>query len=77
MASPQVKLDAGRNPVSIAILRWSNRSRPLGPPEQDGVSNARVHHWPNWAYSGRIELVVWAIPAFTVMLLGGVAWIEI
>ena len=39
------------------------------------ASNARARHLPNWAYSGRIELVVWAIPALVVMLLGGVAWI--
>jgi len=39
------------------------------------ASNARAHHLPDWAYSGRIELVVWAIPALVVMLLGGVAWI--
>jgi cytochrome o ubiquinol oxidase subunit 2 len=38
-------------------------------------SNARANHWPNWAYSGRIELVVWSVPALTVILLGGVAWI--
>ena len=30
---------------------------------------------PDWEYSGRIELVVWSIPALTVILLGGVAWI--
>ena len=39
------------------------------------ASNARARHQPTWAYSGRIELVVWAIPALTVILLGGVAWI--
>jgi cytochrome o ubiquinol oxidase subunit 2 len=39
------------------------------------ASNTRAFHWPDWAYSGRIELVVWAIPALTVILLGGVAWI--
>src|SRR6266403_2133592 len=31
LASPQVKLDARRNPVSIATLHRSNSSRPLGP----------------------------------------------
>jgi cytochrome o ubiquinol oxidase subunit 2 len=39
------------------------------------ASNTKAHHLPEWAYSGRIELVVWAIPALVVMLLGGVAWI--
>ncbi|MFL6838896.1 MAG: cytochrome ubiquinol oxidase subunit II [Bradyrhizobium sp.] len=37
--------------------------------------NAKAFHWPDWEYSGRIELVVWSIPALTVILLGGVAWI--
>jgi cytochrome o ubiquinol oxidase subunit 2 len=39
------------------------------------ISNTRARYLPDWAYSGRIELVVWAIPALTVILLGGVAWI--
>jgi cytochrome o ubiquinol oxidase subunit II len=38
-------------------------------------SNTRATYLPNWEYSGRIELVVWSIPALTVILLGGVAWI--
>jgi len=38
-------------------------------------SNIRAFYWPDWEYSGRLELVVWSIPALTVILLGGVAWI--
>src|SRR5689334_22308349 len=38
-------------------------------------SNARAEYLPDWAYSGRVEMVVWSIPALTVILLGGVAWI--
>lgn len=38
-------------------------------------SNTRAQHLPEFAYSGRLELVVWAIPALTIILLGGVAWI--
>src|SRR5690348_11694754 len=38
-------------------------------------SNTRAFYWPNWEYSGRLELVVWSIPALTIILLGGVAWI--
>jgi cytochrome o ubiquinol oxidase subunit II len=38
-------------------------------------SNSRAVYRPDWAYSGRVELVVWSIPALTVILLGGVAWI--
>lgn len=39
------------------------------------ASNTRAHHWPDWAYSGRIELMVWSIPLLTILLLGGVGWI--
>jgi cytochrome o ubiquinol oxidase subunit II len=38
-------------------------------------SNPRARYLPDFAHSGRIELVVWSIPALTVILLGGVAWI--
>jgi cytochrome o ubiquinol oxidase subunit 2 len=38
-------------------------------------SNAKARYQPDWTYSGAIELVVWAVPALTVILLGGVAWI--
>jgi cytochrome o ubiquinol oxidase subunit II len=38
-------------------------------------SNTRAEYWPHWEYSGRLELVVWAIPTLTIILLGGVAWI--
>jgi len=37
------------------------------------ASNTKAVHWPDWEYSGRIELVVWSVPALTVILLGGVA----
>ena len=30
---------------------------------------------PDWAYSGPIEVTVWAIPALVVLFLGGIAWI--
>ena len=39
------------------------------------TSNTRAKYRPDWTYSGQIELVVWGIPALTVMLLGGVTWI--
>jgi cytochrome o ubiquinol oxidase subunit 2 len=39
------------------------------------ASNAKASYLPHWAYSGRIELVVWSIPTLTIILLGGVAWI--
>ncbi len=39
------------------------------------AGNRRAAYDPEWAYSGRIELVVWSIPAMVVILLSGVAWI--
>src|SRR4029453_7982150 len=38
-------------------------------------SNAKATYMPDWEYSGAIEMVVWSIPALTIMLLGGIAWI--
>ena len=37
--------------------------------------NTRATYRPDWEYSGAIEMVVWAIPALTIILLGGIAWI--
>jgi len=37
--------------------------------------NAKATYRPDWEYSGAIEMVVWSIPALTIMLLGGIAWI--
>jgi cytochrome o ubiquinol oxidase subunit 2 len=39
------------------------------------ASNTHARHLPTWAYSGRVELIVWSIPALVVFFLGGVAWI--
>ena len=39
------------------------------------ASNAKARHLPDWAFSGRIELVVWSIPVLVIMFLGGLAWI--
>ena len=38
-------------------------------------SNQRARYRPNFAYSGRLEMLVWSIPAMTVFLVGGVAWV--
>lgn len=40
------------------------------------ASNSRATHRPTWAFSGRIEMIVWSIPAMVIILLGGVAWIS-
>lgn len=39
------------------------------------ASNSKARHLPTWSYSGRIELIVWSIPALVVFFLGGIAWI--
>jgi cytochrome o ubiquinol oxidase subunit 2 len=39
------------------------------------AGNKKAEYRPDWEYSGAIEMVVWSIPALTVMLLGGIAWI--
>ena len=39
------------------------------------ASNHRARRLPEWSFSGRIELVVWFIPAMVVILLAGVTWI--
>jgi cytochrome o ubiquinol oxidase subunit 2 len=53
-------------PTIVAILAaaWWYRS-----------SNTRAQYLPDFEYSGQLELIVWAIPLLTIMLLGGVAWI--
>src|SRR5258707_14897335 len=39
------------------------------------ASNKRAGYLPGFEYSGRLEVLVWAIPAMTVILVGGVAWV--
>jgi cytochrome o ubiquinol oxidase subunit II len=53
-------------PVILATLgfAWWYRS-----------SNARASRGPDEGFEGRIEFVVWSIPALIVILLGGVIWI--
>ncbi len=38
------------------------------------ASNTRAHYWPEWAFSGHLELIFWAIPALVITFLGGIAW---
>jgi cytochrome o ubiquinol oxidase subunit 2 len=40
------------------------------------AGNRRATYRPDWNYSGRIELIVWSIPALVILFLGGVAWIS-
>jgi cytochrome o ubiquinol oxidase subunit 2 len=39
------------------------------------ATNTRAVYAPQWAYSGRLELLVWSVPALVVLFLGGIAWI--
>jgi cytochrome o ubiquinol oxidase subunit II len=39
------------------------------------AGNTKATYLPDFEYSGRLELLVWSIPAMTVLLVGGVAWV--
>jgi cytochrome o ubiquinol oxidase subunit II len=39
------------------------------------ATNNRAVYQPEWAYSGRLELIVWSIPTLVILFLGGVIWI--
>jgi cytochrome o ubiquinol oxidase subunit II len=49
--------------ATIAFAWWFRRG------------NTKAEYRPDWEYSGAVELVVWSIPALTIMLLGGITWI--
>jgi len=38
------------------------------------ASNGAALYRPTWVYSDKLEVVVWCIPALTVLFLGGLAW---
>jgi cytochrome o ubiquinol oxidase subunit 2 len=40
------------------------------------AGNVWARYLPTWEYSGRIEIIVWAIPTLVIAFLGGVAWIS-
>ena len=54
-------------PTIVAILAFAYWFR---------ASNKHARYRPDWGYSGRLELIVWSIPALTVFFLGGIAWIS-
>jgi cytochrome o ubiquinol oxidase subunit II len=39
------------------------------------ASNSRATYLPDFNHSGLLEVLVWSIPAMTVLLVGGVAWL--
>jgi len=49
--------------ATIAFAWWFRRG------------NGKAEYRPDWEYSGAIEMVVWSIPALTIMLLGGITGI--
>jgi len=54
-------------PVIVCILAFAWWFR---------ASNTRARYLPDWAYSGRLELIVWSIPALVIFFLGGIAWVS-
>jgi len=36
--------------------------------------NSAAQYRPDWEYSGRIEMIIWSIPALVILFLGGIAW---
>jgi cytochrome o ubiquinol oxidase subunit II len=54
-------------PVIIATLAFAWWYR---------AGNPKARRLPDWDYSGRIEFVVWAIPALVILFLGGIAWLS-
>src|SRR5258707_15736314 len=49
--------------VLTLVFAWWFRAR-----------NKRAHYRPDWEYSGRIEMIIWSIPALIILFLGGIAW---
>jgi cytochrome o ubiquinol oxidase subunit II len=49
--------------VLTLVFAWWFRAR-----------NERAHYRPDWEYSGRIEMIIWSIPALVILFLGGIAW---
>jgi cytochrome o ubiquinol oxidase subunit 2 len=40
------------------------------------AGNPKATRHLDWSYSGRIEFIVWAIPALVILFLGGIAWLS-
>jgi cytochrome o ubiquinol oxidase subunit II len=49
--------------VLTLVFAWWFRAR-----------NERARYRPDWEYSGRIEMIIWSIPALVILFLGGIAW---
>jgi cytochrome o ubiquinol oxidase subunit 2 len=49
--------------VFTLVFAWWFRAR-----------NSKARYRPDWEYSGRIEMIIWSIPALIILFLGGIAW---
>jgi cytochrome o ubiquinol oxidase subunit II len=49
--------------VLTLVFAWWFRAR-----------NKRARYRPDWEFSGRIEMIIWCIPALIILFLGGIAW---
>src|SRR5260221_2804103 len=49
--------------VLTLVFAWWFRAR-----------NKRAHYRPDWEYSGRIEMIIWSIPALIILFRGGIGW---
>jgi cytochrome o ubiquinol oxidase subunit II len=38
------------------------------------ASNKHATYRPDWAFSGHLELLIWAVPTLVITFLGGIAW---
>jgi len=50
--------------IATAVIGWWFRA-----------SNRRATYNPGFVYSGKLEVLVWAIPLLVILFLGGIAWI--
>jgi cytochrome o ubiquinol oxidase subunit 2 len=39
------------------------------------AGNRRARYRPDWDYSGKLELLIWSVPAMIVLFLGGTGWV--
>ncbi|MEJ2656485.1 MAG: ubiquinol oxidase subunit II [Desulfobacterales bacterium] len=52
-------------PVAVMVFWFPRKYR---------ASNTKATYMPKWSYSGKIELVVWLVPALIITVLGTLIW---
>ncbi|MGK6323886.1 ubiquinol oxidase subunit II [Sphingomonas sp. DT-51] len=50
--------------VATALFAWWFRA-----------GNRRARYRPDWDYSGKLELLIWSVPAMIVLFVGGTGWV--